>query len=179
MDPRRRRRPRHRAGCVVPCVGRLGWFTFSGGRFGWIPSLVAFSALGLVIGWAAVSTHWATARKLTSITLAVIGGIAGIAIAHLVLVTPGRLRHEIEAFTQPSWQLTDDRVDGTSAASIRCTSVTREYHVNADVRDGRHARSGRGFSRDVHCLPSQPSGSIRFTGLAAAAEISCERRRRT
>jgi hypothetical protein len=27
----------------------VGWFTFSGGRSGWIPLLLAFSALGLVI----------------------------------------------------------------------------------------------------------------------------------
>src|SRR6476620_8791686 len=92
-----------------PALFYVGWLTFSGGRFGWIPSLFAFGALGFVIGWAAVSTHWATARKLTSITLAVVGGIVGIAAAHLAPATTGRLRHEIEVFAQPSWRLTDDR----------------------------------------------------------------------
>ncbi len=122
-------------GVLFPVLAVVGWFTFSGGRFGWIPSLVAFSALGLVIGWAAVSTHWAAARKRISITLAVLGGVVGIAIAHFAPATPGRLRHEIEAFTQPSWQLTDDRVDGNVSCFDACTSVTREYHVNANVRD--------------------------------------------
>jgi hypothetical protein len=120
---------------LFPALFVVGWFTFSGGRFGWIPSLLAFSALGLVIGWAAVSTHWATARKLTSITLAAVGGIVGIAAAHLAPATPGRLRHEVEAFAQRSWQLTNDRVDGNTSCFDSCTSVTREYHVNADVRD--------------------------------------------
>ncbi len=120
---------------LFPVLFVVGWFTFSGGRFGWIPSLLAFSALGLVIGWAAMSPRWATARKVTSITLAVVGGIVGIAGAHLAPATPGRLRHEIEAFAQPSWRLTDDRVDGNASCFDSCTSVTREYHVNADVRD--------------------------------------------
>lgn len=118
-----------------PVLFAVAWRTFAGGRLGWIPSLLAFSLLGLVTGWAAVSRHWATARRLTSITLAVIAGIGGIAAAHFAPATPGRLRHEIEVFAQPSWRLVDDAVDGNAFCFDYCTSVTREYQIEADLDD--------------------------------------------
>lgn len=138
-----------------PVLFVVAWRTFAGGRLGWIPSLLAFSLLGLVTGCAAVSRHWATARRLTSITLAVIAGIGGIAAAHFAPATPGRLRHEIEVFAQPSWRLVDDTVDGSAFCFLDpCWSVTREYQVEADVHD---VEAGlRPLLASRHCFQPTP-----------------------
>ena len=116
-----------------PTLLVLAWLNFAGGRLGWIPSLLAFSGLGLVTGWLAVSKRWQTTRRRTSMGLAALGGIVGIAVAHWAPPTAGRLRHEIEVLVQPGWHLRDDAVDGNAWCFDSCTTVSREYRVGASV----------------------------------------------
>jgi hypothetical protein len=118
-----------------PTLLVLAWFNFAGGQLGWIPSLVAFSGLGLVTAWLAVSSRWRTARRRASIGLAVIGGIFGIAVAHWAPPTAGRLRHEIEAVVQPGWRMSDETVDGDASCLDTCTTVSQVYRVGASVDD--------------------------------------------
>ena len=116
-----------------PILLVLAWLNFAGGRLGWIPSLLAFSGLGLVTGWLAVTKRWHTARRRSAIGLAALGGIVGIAVAHSAPPTAGRLRHEIEVLAQPGWRLRDDAVDGNGSCFDYCTTVSRVYRVGASV----------------------------------------------
>jgi hypothetical protein len=118
-----------------PILLALAWLDFAGGRRGWIPSVLAFSALGFVGSWVAVSKRWRVARRRTSIGLAALGAIIGIAVAHSAPPTPGRLRHEIEVFVRPGWHLMSDTVEGNATCFDSCTLVTREYRVEANADD--------------------------------------------
>jgi hypothetical protein len=111
----------------------LAWLVFAGGRLGWIPSLLAFSGSGSVMGWLAVSKRWQTARRRSAMGLAALGGIVGIAVAHTAPPTAGRLRHENEVLAQPGWRLREDAVDGAGSCFDYCTTVSRECHVGASV----------------------------------------------
>jgi hypothetical protein len=67
--------------------------------------------------------------------LAVLSALVGIAVAHSAPPTPGRLRHEIDAFVRPGWRLGGDTVEGNATCFDYCTSVTREYHAEASPED--------------------------------------------
>ena len=122
-------------GVVFPALVAVSWLRFAGGRWGWVPTLLAFSLVGFVTGQLAVSRHWARARASASVGLAVLAGIAGIAVAHHAPATPARLRHEIEAVVQPGWQLESDTEDGSPLCFDYCPSVSREYLVRSSMDD--------------------------------------------
>src|SRR5437763_1786615 len=139
---------------LVPVLLVVAWSRFAGGRFGWVSSLVTFGLLGFAIGWVAVTRRWDTARKIVSITLAVVAGVLGIFVAHFAPPTEGRLRHEIEALAHPSWHLARDTVDGSWFCFDACLSVTREYRVDAPAEDVLADLSPRLANRDVPSIGS-------------------------
>jgi hypothetical protein len=122
-------------GVVAPLLLFFAALTFAGARFGWVPSTAAFVGLGLLIGWAAVSRDWAQARRATLIVLAAVGGVVGMLTAHFAPPTPGRLRHEIEAFVPSGWTLMHESVNGNALCFDYCTSVSRTYLVGRDLGD--------------------------------------------
>jgi hypothetical protein len=56
-----------------------------------------------------------------------------LAVAHTAPPTPGRLRHAIRELEQPAWHLVGDTVDGNAMCFDYCSSVSREYRVDADL----------------------------------------------
>ena len=126
-------------GVVFPVLVAVSWLKFAGGRWGWLPTLLAFSLVGFVTGQLAVSTQWARARASASIGLALLAGIAGVTVAHHAPANPARLRHEIEEVAQPGWRLEKDAEDGSPLCLDYCPSVSREYLVPSgmdEVIDG-------------------------------------------
>ena len=118
-----------------PALLLIALLTFAGGRLGWVPTSVTFGVLGFLTGRLALSGRWESARRWTALGLAVLGGLAGIMVAHWAPPTPGRLRHEIEAITQVDWDLRDDQTSGNILCLDYCISVDREYQVNSSADD--------------------------------------------
>ncbi len=120
------------AGLVAfPALVIVAALTFAGGRLGWLPCLLAFCVLGFISGWLAVPTRWPAARARTSVGLAIVGGLLGLAVAHVAPPTYERLRHEIEPLAQPEWRLRAETADGSALCFDYCRSVTRTYVVDA------------------------------------------------
>jgi len=122
-------------GGMWPVALLVAWASFAGGRFGWVTSALVFGVLGMATGWLAISRHWPVVRQTTSTVLAVVGVLLGVGLAHVAPPTEGRLRHEIEELVQPGWTLRDDSVDGNAICLDYCTSVSREYRVDASADD--------------------------------------------
>lgn len=120
---------------LLPALWLTAWLVFAGGRFGWIPTAASFAALCGATGWVAVPRRWSEARRRTAVGLALGAALLGVATAHTAPPTPGRLRHEIAQVAQPGWRLVSDSVDGNAACFDYCTSVTREYRVDAPPAD--------------------------------------------
>ena len=116
---------------LLPMLWLVAWFRFAGGRGGWILTATSFAALCATTGWVAVPRRWPEARRTTATVLALVAALLGVMTAHTAPPTPGRLRHEIARIAQPGWRLSDDHVDGNAACLDSCTSVTREYRVDA------------------------------------------------
>jgi len=121
-------------GLVAPVLLVMAWFGFAGGRFGWLLTAGLFGTFGFLVGWLAVSKHWARARRRTTITLTILGAVAGIVLAHFAPPTAGRLRDAIKDVARPEWKLVNDSESGNAACFDYCTSVTREYHVAGDLQ---------------------------------------------
>jgi hypothetical protein len=116
---------------LLPLLWLTALLGFAGGRFGWIPTAASFAALCGATGWVAVPGRWPAARRDTTTGLALVAALLGIVTAHVAPPTAGRLRHEIAQVAQPGWRLSNDEVSGNAACFDYCTSVTREYRVDA------------------------------------------------
>lgn len=119
----------------LPVVFFFAWFFFAGGRFGWVPSLLAFGAFGAACGWLAVPGRWQVARRRTAVGLAALLGVAGVAVAHAAPATKGRLRHAINELADPRWHLVSETSSGNAMCFDSCTSLTRQYRATAGATD--------------------------------------------
>ena len=118
---------------IAPFLFAIAWFTFAGGRLGWVLTMLAFGAFGFACGWLAVSKQWPVVRRNLAVGLAIALGLAGIVTAHLAPPTAARLRDAINDVAQPRWKLVKDSESGNAACFDYCTSVTREYTVDGDL----------------------------------------------
>jgi hypothetical protein len=114
-----------------PVLAAIAFLEFAGARFGWIPSVLLFGALGFGAAQLAVAAHWKRARRRAAVALAMVGVLFGVAVAHFAPATPGRLRHEIQELVQPGWRLREDVTSGNALCFDYCTSVSRTYVVSA------------------------------------------------